>query len=97
MSNLKMLLVLLVRVMSMNMSMQAMKGKDGITEGKDSTMVGKDGTTEGEDGTTDGVVTGTMSIPDIAGITINTIIGLRITSSGFYVSSVASTWATQMI
>jgi hypothetical protein len=82
MSNLKVLLVLLVRVMSMSMQniirTEAMKGKDG-------TMKGKDGTTDGM-----------MNTPDTSGFTINAITGLRIISSGFYARSVTSAWLTQI-
>jgi acetaldehyde dehydrogenase (acetylating) len=94
MSNFKVLLVLLARVMNMSMqdmsmSMQDMIGIEATEDG-----ITKDGTTE--DGTTDGVMTGMMNIPDIGGITITAIVGLRIPNSGFYVSSVASTWPTQI-
>ncbi len=82
-----MLLALLTMAMSMNI--QSMIGTEAM-KGRDGTMKEKDG------GTTDGMVTGMMNTPD-TGITIDAITGLHITSSGFHVSRVASTWATQMI
>ncbi len=67
----------------MSMSMQDMIGTEATK--------GKDGTMDGEDGTTDGVVTGIMNTPDMGGITINAIAGLRIISGGFHARSVVST------